>query len=107
MEIIRTRRFNRDVKRIGASDDEIVRLEDEIAYDPSLGVIVQGLKGVRKIRFRLGQKGKRAGGSAIYYWIVLNGVIVMLTAYGKNDKADLDSNDRKDILAFLREYTNE
>jgi hypothetical protein len=107
MEIIRTRRYNRDLKRIGASHDEIGLLEAEIASDPSLGVIVPGLKGVRKFRFRLGNKGKRSGGRAIYYWMVLHGVIIMLTAYGKNDKADLDTKDRKDILDFLEDYTDE
>ena len=107
MEIIRTRRYDRDVKRIGALDDEIAQLENEIAFDPSKGAIVPGLKGVRKIRFRLGHKGKRGGGRAIYYWMVLNGVIVMLTAYGKDDKADLNADDRNAILAFVKDYDHE
>jgi hypothetical protein len=105
MKIIRTNRYKRDMERIGASLEDMERLEHEVAETPTAGVVVQGLRGIRKIRFRLGERGKRGGGRAIYYLMLADEVAVMLAAYAKNDKADLSSSDRKAILALLKEFT--
>jgi hypothetical protein len=51
MKIVRTKRYQKDMKRIGASDADMASLEQEVAANPEAGDVIQGLKGVRKIRF--------------------------------------------------------
>ena len=82
---------------------EAEQLEAAIASNPEAGAIMQGLKGVRKIRFGFGGRGKSGGGRTIYYLMISEDVSVMITAYAKNEKADLTPADRKAILAVLKE----
>jgi hypothetical protein len=66
MKIVRTRRYLKDMKRIGATAIDMASLEQEIAANPTAGDVIQGLGGIRKIRFGIGNRGKRGGGRAIY-----------------------------------------
>jgi hypothetical protein len=59
------------------------------------------LKGVRKVRFRIGDRGKRGGGRAIYYVMLANDAVIMITAYAKAEKEDLSPDDRKVILEIV------
>lgn len=59
--IVRTSRYRKDMKRLGASADDIARLEGEIAGNPQAGAVIPGLDGLRRLRFGLGGKGKRGG----------------------------------------------
>ncbi len=65
--------------------------------------MIQGLRGVRKVRFRIGNRGKSGGGRAIYYAMTGDGVIVMIAAYAKAEKEELSPDDRKAILRVLEE----
>jgi hypothetical protein len=70
MKIVQTQRYLKDMKRLGASADDVDKLELEIANSPEAGDVIPGLEGVRKIRFSIGNKGKRGGGRAIYFLMV-------------------------------------
>lgn len=103
MQIVRTQRYQRDLKRIGASQADIDRLESMVATNPTVGDVIPGLGGIRKLRFRLGNKGKRGGGRAIYFLMVTDEVAVMLFAYEKTSQADLTEDQRRAALALLQE----
>lgn len=106
MQIVRTKRYLKDLKRIGATASEIAALERAIAYDPTIGDVIPGLKGIRKVRFGLGGKGKRGGGRAIYFLLLANDAAVMLTAYAKAVQEDLTPDQKRAILALLEELTD-
>lgn len=101
MKFIRTSRFKKDMMRLGATVQEIDAVEHEIAAHPEAGDVIKGLNGIRKIRFRLGKKGKRGGGRAIYVLLVGNDAVVMLMAYSKNEQSDLTTAQRKAITQVL------
>lgn len=107
MKIVRTKQYLKDLKRIGASARDVAALEGAIVTDPTTGAVVSGLGGVRKIRFGLGNKGKRGGGRAIYYFIIAGDVVLMIGAYSKSEKSDLTSTDRKIIAGILKEAADE
>ena len=79
-------------------------MERMIAADPFVGAVIQGLKGVRKARFRIGNRGKSGGGRAIYYVVMADNAVLMITAYAKAEKEDLSPDDRKAILRVLEEF---
>jgi hypothetical protein len=107
MKIVRTRRYRKDIKRIGASVADIQVLEGAIASDPTIGDVIPGLGGIRKIRFGIGNRGKRGGGRAIYFLIVADDMAIMLFAYAKNEQEDLTQEQRKAALEIMKEFTDD
>lgn len=106
MQIVRTGLYLRQMKRLGASNTDMGRLEAEIAVNPQAGDVIPGLMGLRKIRFALGNKGKRGGGRAVYFLMVSDDVAVMIFAYAKSAQEDLTMEQRKAALALLKEMTD-
>lgn len=104
MEIVRTTRFKRDVKRIGASAEDVEELELALAQNPEAGGKIPGLGGVRKVRFGYGGTGKRGGGRAIYMILPLNdGTIALLRAYGKSEQEDMTPKEKRGLAALVKE----
>jgi hypothetical protein len=103
MELIRTLSFTKAIAKLKVTDAELAALETEIATNPQAGDVIQGLKGVRKIRFSMGGKGKRGGGRCIYLVLSFEDAIYLLLAYGKSKQTDLSQKQRKEILAFVEE----
>jgi len=103
IRIVRTRRYLRDIKRLKASPDDVERMEQAIAASPLSSPAIQGLRGVRKGRFRIANRGKSGGGRAIYLFLVTENAVIMLMAYAKSEKDDLSADDRKTVLSILRE----
>ncbi|MGH6873000.1 MAG: type II toxin-antitoxin system RelE/ParE family toxin [Rhizomicrobium sp.] len=103
MRIVRTSRYLRDLKKLKASAGDVADMERTLAIQPLAGAMIQGLRGVRKVRFRIGNRGKSGGGRAIYYAMTGDGVIVMIAAYAKAEKEELSPDDRKAILRVLEE----
>jgi hypothetical protein len=64
------------------------------------------LRGIRKLRFAFGGRGKSGGGRVIYFLQLADDTALLLMAYAKNEKADLSSNDRKALLALVKELTD-
>jgi hypothetical protein len=58
---------------------------------------------VRKARFRIANRGKISGGRAIYYFVLSDQTVIMLTANAKAEKDELTPEDRKVILRVLEE----
>jgi hypothetical protein len=106
MEIVRTSLFERSLKKLGASAADLKRLETEIAFNPTIGDMIQGLSGARKARFSMAGRGKRGGGRAIYVLVVQADTAYLLLAYSKKDQEDLSSEQRKVLAVLVRELTD-
>lgn len=107
MKIVRTRRYLKDMERIGATERDVGRLEEAVSTNPTAGDVVPGLGGIRKLRFALAGRGKRGGGRAIYFLMMADDVAVMLFAYSKSAQEDLTADQRKAAMALLKEMTDE
>ena len=106
MQIVRTSRYLKDMKRLGASASDMARLEAEIAASPQAGHVIPGLSGLRKTRFALGSKGKRGGGRAIYFLMISDDLAVLVFAYSKSVQEDLTPEQRKAALALIKEMND-
>lgn len=107
VKIVRTKRYLKDLKRIRVTAAEADAIDQAISNRPEVGDVIEGLRGVRKMRFGLRNKGKSGGGRAIYLLMVSDDLAILLTAYAKNEKSDLTSADRKAILAVLKEMEDD
>jgi hypothetical protein len=103
MQIVRTHGYVRDLKKLKASAADVETMELAITTSPTSGALIQGLRGVRKVRFRIANRGKSGGGRAIYFFVTADSVIVMLMACAKAEKTDLSPGDRKSLLRILEE----
>ena len=101
MEIFRTKTFIKAVRKLGAAEEEVRAVENEIATNHTAGDVIAGTSGARKIRFAIGGKGKRGGGRAIYVALVREDTAYMITAYSKAARDDLTEDDKKAIKAFV------
>lgn len=104
MKIVRAARYQRDLRRIGATPAEISALELSIVGNPKIGDVVQGLQVIRKVRFTLGGQGKRGGGRAIYFLVLKDEAALMMFAYSKSRQSDLTPAQRKEALAIVKEF---
>lgn len=69
--------------------DERGVLVDFLARNPLAGDLIPGAGGVRKLRWGLEGRGKRGGARVVYYYHDDEMPIFALTAYAKNERADL------------------
>jgi hypothetical protein len=79
------------------SDEERALLVDYLAYNPTTGDLIPGTGAVRKLRWGLEGRGKRGGARVIYFHHDADMPLFALTAYAKNQRADLSQQDRNDF----------
>ena len=65
------------------SDEERTDLIDWIAANPDAGDLIPATRGLRKVRWATGGKGRRGGARVIYYVRTARGNLVLVTAYTK------------------------
>jgi hypothetical protein len=68
-----------------------------LAYNPTAGDLIPGTGGVRKLRWGLEGRGKRGGARVIYFHHDAGLPLFALTAFAKNERADLSQQDRNDF----------
>jgi hypothetical protein len=106
MEIVRTRSFEKSLKKLGASKGDLEKLEQEIATNPEMGDVIEATGGARKGRFSMAGRGKSGGGRAIYVLVRTQDTAYLLLAYSKKDQADLSERQRKMVAQIVKELTN-
>lgn len=97
VEIIETKAFSRQIDEL-LSPGEYEPLGWHLAGDPEAGAVIPGSGGLRKLKWKAQGRGKRGGVRVIYYWCVGPSLLLLLSAFGKNERTDLS----KDELNLLR-----
>lgn len=102
MEFIETPTFTRAITSLLA-DDNYAHMQIALVQNPSLGDVIRGGGGLRKLRYAVSGRGKRGGIRVIYYWLKDESQIYMLLAYAKSVKDTLNAQE----LAVLSELVKE
>lgn len=84
-------------------DAEYAELQALLASYPAAGTVVRGTGGLRKIRWRSKQRGKRGGIRVVYFWRARADRIYLLTLYGKAVKKDLTPAERAACRKIVEE----
>ncbi len=84
------------------AEDERRALIDFLARNPTAGDLIQGTGGVRKLRWGLEGRGKRGGARVIYCYHDPGIPLFALTAYAKNERADLSQQDRNAFRVLVK-----
>jgi hypothetical protein len=83
------------------SDDDYRALQLELVERPSMGDVIPGTGGIRKLRWAASGRGKRGGARIIYFWHAASERIVMLFAYAKNEADDLTAAQRQALRKII------
>lgn len=91
------------------TDDGYRELQHHLSRDPGAGDIIAGTGGFRKVRWadtRRG-KGKRGGLRVIYYYLVSDSQIWLMTIYDKDTAMDLTPAEKRTLKAAIEKETRE
>ncbi len=68
-----------------------------LAAHPAAGVIMQGIGGIRKLRWSIQGNGKSGGVRVIYYYHNEEMPLFLLSIFGKSEKANLTKAERNEL----------
>lgn len=103
MRIVETPAFTRRVTEL-LSDEEYRTVQEALTARPTLGALIVGAGGARKVRLARAGGGKSGGARMIYYYASADGIIYMLLLYAKNERESLtqaQKNVLKKVIAGL------
>jgi hypothetical protein len=86
-------------------DDEYQLLQVSLLESPSIGDVIQGTGGLRKVRWvdKQRNKGKRGGVRIIYYWYVGGAQFWLFTIFDKNEASDITPDQKKILKKMLED----
>ena len=102
MEIYETSVFTKQITGL-ISDEDYRDLQRVLVVNPLAGVLIKNSGGLRKLRWRIGGKGKSGGIRVIYYYVTADSKIFMLVAYEKSKKDDLTQKQLASLRRLLKE----
>jgi mRNA-degrading endonuclease RelE of RelBE toxin-antitoxin system len=78
-------------------DEDYAEMQAYLTLQPGAGKVIQGMGGMRKLRWAGSGRGKRGGLRVIYYWWVAKDRISLLLVYPKNEQDDLTADQLKQL----------
>ncbi|HEF4760544.1 TPA: type II toxin-antitoxin system RelE/ParE family toxin [Pseudomonas putida] len=103
MIFIETPIFTRRAKEL-LNDDTHIALQKILVQNPSIGDVIEGSGGIRKMRLSAKGHGKRGGARVIYYHFVSASQIALLMIYPKNEQQDLTADERKALRSVIERW---
>lgn len=106
MVIIETSIFTRLIQNL-LSDDEYRQLQEALIIRPELGDLIRGGGGLRKVRWKVDNKGKSGGVRVIYYWVTAKDQIRMIYAYPKSKQGNLSAVQLTTLRKIVERWSDE
>jgi hypothetical protein len=94
--IVELPEFIRRSKKL-LTEDEQSNLINYLATHPTIGVLLQGTGGIRKVRWKREGTGKSSGVRVIYYFHNERYPLFLLTIFGKSEKVNLSQAERNEL----------
>lgn len=99
--------FRAEWKAIGLTDSDLLRLQEELLANPTVGAMMRGTGGVRKMRFSFEHRGKSGSVRVIYIDFEIREKLYLLTAYPKSEKDNLSKAERNELKKLVEILENE
>jgi hypothetical protein len=71
-----------------------------ISEGPTIGDVIPGTGGLRKLRIPLQGRGKRDGGRVIHWYYNAGHPAILMWAFAKNEASDLTPSQKKSLVAM-------
>lgn len=99
--VVQTPDFIRDASDARLSEDEVTEIQNLIAADPTIGDLMPGTGGARKIRIAGRGKGKRGGYRVVTYFGGDDIPVFLLALFSKGEKENLSKAERNELQKEL------
>jgi hypothetical protein len=86
---------------------DLHRLEDELLENPEAGDVVDSAAGVRKVRARIGERGKSGSARVVYLYVETRAKLYFLLAFPKNVQGSLTQDQKKVIRTLAAQLKRE
>ena len=93
--------FRSEWKAMGLTDSDLLRLQEELLANPTVGAVMKGTGGVRKMRFSFEHRGKSGSVRVIYIDFEIREKLYLLTAYPKSEKDNLSKAERNELKQLV------
>lgn len=102
-DVVELEAFRKSRQELGITDDELNELKNAIINNPNVGDAISGCNGARKVRIKLesNNKGKSGGARIIYVNVYIQEKAYLIDIYGKSDKEDLTTKEKKLISTII------
>ena len=103
-EFVELPMFSTKWRKLGLTDADLRRLQEEMLEDPKVGDVMRGTGGIRKMRFAVEDRGKSGSLRVIYVDFEIYEKIYLITAYTKSEKDNLtkaERNELKELVGIL------
>lgn len=100
--------FSKRWKEIGLGEEELRALQIMLLKDPESGPVMEGTRGIRKVRFPLKNRGKSGSIRVCYTDFAEYEVTYLITAFEKKDQENLSDNEKivlRKLVKALKEET--
>lgn len=88
-------------------ESDFLEFEKELLSNPQTGDVIPGLSGLRKIRLKGANVGKRGGFRVDYLDVPECGKLYLIVLYPKNVKEDLTQEEKKIIHRLVKQLKEE
>jgi hypothetical protein len=107
MVFFSTVEFDKQWEYLGLDDEDLRRLENEIANNPKIGVVIRGTGGLRKMRFALEGRGKSGSSRVLYVNFAIHDRVYLVYAYKKNQKDNISPVEREMFRKIIEQTKKE
>jgi hypothetical protein len=89
------------------SEDNMRRLEDDLLKNPEAGDVEDHAGGIRKVRARIGERGKRGSARVAYLYVEARARLYFILAFPKNVQGTLTQDQKKVIRMLVAQLKKE
>lgn len=100
--VIETSSYLAAADQLRIDEEERAGIIDMVAANPSIGEVMPGCGGARKVRVRRPGGGKSGGYRLITYFGGNEVPVFLLTIFGKGEKANLTMAERNDLAKLTK-----
>ena len=94
--------FTKRWSEIGLADDDLIQLQIMLLKDPESGPVIEGIGGIRKVRFPLENRGKSGSVRVCYTDFADYEVTYLITAFTKKEQENLTDDEKKVLRKLVK-----
>jgi hypothetical protein len=84
-------------RRIGFTEEDMLRLERELCANPKVGAVLRGTNGARKMRFSFLHRGKSGSARVIYVDFEISQRLYFVDVFAKSEKDNISAEERNEL----------
>ena len=89
--------------KCGLTDADLIDFQSQLLNNPDAGPVIPHTGGIRKVRFGIGDQGKRGGARIIYIDFPECGTLFLLYAYGKHEQENITEAEKKKLKKYAEQ----